>query len=501
MNGDLKIFIAGAKKLEEERKALKALVNNINFKYQKKGIRIIAGSFEQFDDNQLVYNDYIEKSADIVIIIIDDVLGAKTQEEFVKATESYKATKHPEVMVFMHKYSERTPEIARIEQLLQDKFDNKYYVEYLTIADLTNKAEKRIERYIDKHIDEIKSSNETEITPVKKSWIKTMCVAAVIVIVALAGVMSWMYYSYKRPLMVLAGGGSVKEYLKSYHDIDIETYPHSINIALASGSSWRVLFEEAHQYTEEKTKNGFITVCMSACKMDSSAIKEYKSNSDENTKIVEVFLGYDVLSVYISEDMKKDEFVKRIIEKSDTITTSELANLLYKRINKESDFRIYTTNKLSGTLETYKKHVSNNRRPILFDKMIDDKEILIYYNSATINNLLYGYERQDINNHKPFIVLGSKYYTFKDDRDDGLNLFVVDSTNKIIKKPMYLYVLAKTENRDDFEVNETILEFLDEVNNNLDNNICDHSLLDSLLKRKKISNSTDPYFITVCKEK
>ena len=59
MDKIIKIFIAGAKELKQERNCIKVLANDLSSKYESRGMHIIAHSYEHFDDNQKSYNDYI----------------------------------------------------------------------------------------------------------------------------------------------------------------------------------------------------------------------------------------------------------------------------------------------------------------------------------------------------------------------------------------------------------------------------------------------------------
>ena len=60
---NIKIFIAGATNLRIERLSLKALTNDLNAKYHEKGISMSMSSYEDFEDRQSEYNDFIANKA------------------------------------------------------------------------------------------------------------------------------------------------------------------------------------------------------------------------------------------------------------------------------------------------------------------------------------------------------------------------------------------------------------------------------------------------------
>ena len=438
MNGDLKIFIAGAKKLKEERIGLQSLANNLTLKYIKEGIHVIAGSYEQFEDDQKAYNDFIENSADIVIFIIDGKLGRMTEEEFLIAAHTYSKEQHPEVMVFLREFDKNnvTPEIMKVEQLIKEKFGTKYYVDYSDLDDLKSKVEERIVRYIDKHEKEIKNKGR------KKPWYKRVHIGVICLALMFAVVLTWMYNSYKEPILVFAGGGSVKNYLYNTCDsLDVRDYPHSINIPVASGSSWGILFEEYHRKLEGQNLE-FVTVCLSAGKILDTLLKENgNALKDKSAKVVEVFLGYDSLRVYIGNKVRDDNNLTDSI----TISTDLLASLI-----QNNNYMLYTTSTTSGTLKSYLDCLPN----IDFADKWEKQMIKVFYE---------GTDAQDMGDS--YILLGSSNYYNKYNKYDK-SLYVRGSDGKCILKSLYLYFMVyrdKSPNTNIYTANEQIVGFLKKV--------------------------------------
>lgn len=149
----ISIFIAGAKKLKEQRVALKALTNDLNTQYQKKGwnVSLQMFSYENFGEKQCDYNDFITNQADLVLFVLKDTIGVKTEEEFFLATNAYKQKSSPEIITFLHSFEEKTPEIEYIERLVNRNTET-YYVDYTNNDDLIAKAKERINFYVENWI-------------------------------------------------------------------------------------------------------------------------------------------------------------------------------------------------------------------------------------------------------------------------------------------------------------------------------------------------------------
>ena len=98
----IKIFVAGAKNLRTQRLSMKALVNDLNTKYSNEGIPVTVNmlSYENFGERQSAYDNFIREKADMVIFIVDERLGEKTEAELRLTCETYKEKGRPEVLVF-----------------------------------------------------------------------------------------------------------------------------------------------------------------------------------------------------------------------------------------------------------------------------------------------------------------------------------------------------------------------------------------------------------------
>jgi hypothetical protein len=116
----LSVFVAGAKNLQPLRLRLKAMANDLNNEYKRNGwdIAVNMVSYENFGDEQKIYNKFITEEADMILFLLEDRIGPKTEEEYRLTVERQKKNGHPEHCVFLKEFDTRTDEIAHIEELM-----------------------------------------------------------------------------------------------------------------------------------------------------------------------------------------------------------------------------------------------------------------------------------------------------------------------------------------------------------------------------------------------
>ena len=141
----ISVFVAGAKNLQPLRLRLKAMANDMNNEFKQKGLNTFVNmvSYENYGDEQSIYNKFIAEEADMVLFLLDDRIGEKTEEEYRLAVECNEKKGRPEHCVFLREFDEKTPEIEHIEELMRST-SNKYYVSYGNPDDLMAKAKARI---------------------------------------------------------------------------------------------------------------------------------------------------------------------------------------------------------------------------------------------------------------------------------------------------------------------------------------------------------------------
>lgn len=143
----IKVFIAGAKNLKEERSLLRDQLSKVQNTHD---LDIRSLTFEDFATSltgkekgrQVDYNKFIEEEANAVIFIFDSTAGEITEEEFDIAYNSLKENKHPDIFVYVRKRS-----LFSLRRIFRDrrlrKIKNKifayrkeYYIEYKNHDDL-----------------------------------------------------------------------------------------------------------------------------------------------------------------------------------------------------------------------------------------------------------------------------------------------------------------------------------------------------------------------------
>lgn len=146
-NPAIKIFIAGAKKLREERSLLREELSKVE---NTHNLDIRSLTFEDFatcltgEDRgrQADYNKFIEKEANVVVFIFDCTAGEITEEEFDIAYNSLKENKHPDIFVYVRKrspFSLRSIFGDRRLQKIKNKifaYQKEYYIEYENLDNL-----------------------------------------------------------------------------------------------------------------------------------------------------------------------------------------------------------------------------------------------------------------------------------------------------------------------------------------------------------------------------
>lgn len=146
-NPTVKVFIAGAKRLKEERSLLREELSKVE---NTHNLDIRSLTFEDFATSltgkdrgrQADYNKFIEKEANVVIFIFDSTAGEITEEEFDIAYNSLKENRHPDIFVYVRKrspFSLRNIFGDRRLQNIKNKifaYQKEYYIEYENLENL-----------------------------------------------------------------------------------------------------------------------------------------------------------------------------------------------------------------------------------------------------------------------------------------------------------------------------------------------------------------------------
>ena len=455
MKKNVSIFVAGAQKLKTERYALKALVHELNTRYHEKNIdiHIEMKSYEDFKDKQAEYDNYITQKADIAIFVLDGCIGDYTRSEFYTAVKAYNQKQIPEIIVFLKKYNEETEETKEIQELLREGFgDDYYYVTYENESDLRTKAETRITRFV---------SPEDHIRSLRK-WRMTSFLTCMIALLFIGGLLLFQsVWRNNKPIIIFAGGGSVVNFIKDHtkDSISIKDYPNSICMNLASSLAWSLLAEEAERTkNEEGGKREFVSICLSADKIDSTFFNEKSKSSFYNASVLGYYLGEDPLVVYVSKDMLNSSSFH--ISNDTTINTYELAQLIEGITGGTDKGRIFTTSEHSGTLRLYQKCLSEINSSIRLDSMLIKKMTYLFYQNSRLD---YINRLEDPDEPRlGFLILGSKDYRAENVPKNNYKELYLKNNSGYVSKPMYMYFVASKE-KGGFKIKKQVIDFLKDI--------------------------------------
>ena len=451
MSKQYNIFIAGSTELKKERQAVSNAITKLNTFYNQRGINLVAQSCDYFGDNQPAYDNFIINKADMVIVIIDGSMNPKTEDELLLALNTWRRYGRPRVRVLMHHSNELTPGISRVQGLLKP-YNEKYYRNFSDESDLEQQAYDCILHFV-----EDSERNRWRVT-FSRLRLRTRPLYIPLLLCLLLLLTSLLLYNkyVKQPPIIFAGGGSVANYIheETPDSIDVNSYPNSIYMNLASGSAWALLAEDANRYMEMGDKYSFVSICLSADRLDSTFLNEKTKQAFSRARIVEYFLGFDPLSVYISNRLLP---ALEISDKDTVLTELQLANTIHWAKENRKNSRLFTTSKTSGTLRSFQRCLSK-KDGINLDNFLDTQaSFLFYINSSSdyINTL-------DGQDNLPYMILGSDYY-YPKMLEKEYRRFHVSKDNAIIKKPLYLYFIAFKQNEHYCEIRKPIIEFLKSI--------------------------------------
>jgi len=457
MSRKYNIFIAGSIELKNERARIEELANELNTLYEKRNIHLIVSSCEHFEDNQPAYNHHITHKADLVLLILDDKMNPSTEDELLLASKTSDKSGHPEVRVFLRDFDNLTADISRLQGVLK-ALGNKYYIKYKDLNELAIKARRRIEEYI-----ENSEKNRWQILWRRMGHaIRPMAIWG-LALLALCTCCLFLYNKlHQQPTVIFAGGGSVANFItaNTTDSVNVRSYPNSIYINLASGSAWALLAEEANRYMEEEessAKHPFISICLSADKLDSTFINEKTKPIFTKGRVIEYFLGRDPLAVYIKKGLTSsmDSIVNDKDTAITTITNIQLSDIIKWLIKHPQDARLFTTSENSGTMRIYQQNLVPEYQ-IELSKLLDDQKSFLFYNNSSsdyINTLDGSGPRL------PYVILGSDCY-FPRMLEKEYRKYHVHKDGMIVYKPMYVYFIAYKRGEHECEIRKPIIEFL-----------------------------------------
>lgn len=422
----INIFIAGAKELAPQRVQLKALISDLNHKFEeaKNGIRLNVSSYETFGNKQEEYNDFIVNKADLVMLVLKDRIGSHTEDEYLLALNNKNKTGRPDIVVFLQHHDDLTTDIAYINGLLKNE---DYYYSYVNDEDLILKAKDYIEAFATMSFTPKKFTprqTQTNAAPSNSNlgncnfgrtgkW--TIALLSLLLLAALLTI-SYLMHQKNLPQLIFSGGGSAKNFIESTHDIDLEKYPNSLYIHLPSESAWALIKDEAIT-----TEDNYYPICLSA---SPAKAKDFLQSAHDDIKklktaVISLQLGTDPMIAWVDSTTAKQLNPKDL--KDGIVNIKDLGNLLMN-----SDINIYATNPKSGTRSSYSK---------IFDSICN-------FDLDKLHIDVFSLETKEGTINPPYVILGSSCYYVRALQSGFHKLAVVDDDETPFEKSILLYFMG-----------------------------------------------------------
>lgn len=427
----INIFIAGSKSLVAYRERLVLWANGKNYDYRRRGEDILLNiySFREVGDNQDVYNKVIAEESDIIIFLVEKSIGDKTKEELRQAKKGYGRVGRPEIWVLANQLEDAT------RNYLEGALGRDFAIDFHSADSLVFEVNKRMDDYVEK---KKKSGRPVGVHTAKSTRGMWWAVAAAIgLAVVFAGIGLGRYCHWtglaeecvdsaglaEKPMLLIAGGGSVANFIEDRPGTRIPNlahYPHGYFVHFPTKSAWKMLVEEV---ISKQAPRRYIPICISATK---ATDEDFCSGPITNKKFIEEAiiishqLGEDSLTVYLQDTCP---FIKNNPKCKETkrISVGQL-----KQLVESKEMNVYSTSFESGTRDGYCQVLG-----------IDNNHLDEYLAGQFSEHSTYSSVFKD---EKPFLLLGSKHYQSDDVCTESHTLRLVVETKYV--KPMMIYFMA-----------------------------------------------------------
>lgn len=428
--------MAGAKGLHDYRNALVLWANKKNYTYRKdkKNVQLNLCSFSEAGDNQSIYDKLITQSSDIVIFIVEEKLGTKTQRELMLARESLFTNKHPQIWVFTKDPDEKTT------TYLEGALGERYAVDFISSEDLVNKVDDRTDDFV-----------RTLTLPPRHLWHWIVAAASVVAMLigwyightcAPCAPVALEPDSSNQKMLLIAGGGSVANFIEETRRDSIPSladYPDGFFVHLPTKSAWKMLEEEVVALQDTRR---YYPICISATaatEKDFCSGHIKKQMYIDSAIIVSCELGKDSLAVYIP---KNCNFLK---EHPDCEQSHHISVNTLKKLIESKSMNVYSTSKESGTRASYCKILKYHDDSL--DEYVDGQ----FSESTHLGDIKIGEDGYG------YLLLGSQYYGMTEIQDEAIRLTVESD----YVKPMLLYFMAYRDRLGDtYKIPEETIRFL-----------------------------------------
>lgn len=409
------VFFAGATTLQDERNQIKALANDLNAKYQKKGIQIVIFTYEHLGDCQDTYDDFITSKADVAIFVFKDSTENITFEELEKAIAARNTLKKPKTIVFLHADNTNIEDKKRLTSILGK---NNYFKNYKNSDDFKQQTKESLISIIEDNLDKINNNSAP------KHFLGWLLAAVLIIIGTVYSIVG--YKHSREPLLLFAGGGSVANYISDGLKVKLDSLDNAVCLRMGSTLSWSILAEEVNRTDESKKSNRYLPIVMSAAKANERIFTDVcpKNELVRYIAIMEYKLGKDSLAVYI--DSAWFNSIKHRIDLTHRGNLSKKGFSTLFQIALETG-NVFATSPGSGTRRHYREFLPEDLQDSIYSKRIN----LFHENHASIG----GSAR---------CFLSSDFYPPKKDLDvaNMVKLYIEDSIGQVLAKDLYLYFPA-----------------------------------------------------------
>ena len=427
------IFIAGAKDLSEQRTKLKALITDINHRNNTLGSPVIfdSSSYETCGNDQLQYNERIQ-DADVVIFVLQDRIGKYTEDEYLLAKKLKASKRIPEVVVMLKSYTELTPEISYINGLMKD--DN-YYITYNNDDDLILKTKNYLEEYVKHPRPRRLGRFRLPKLPLKY---KLLVVSLLTVLLLIVGFVGGSIHQSRQKILLIAGGGSAKNFIEKNYGIDLTSYHNSCYVHLPSKNAWQLLVEEVISPMQSKR---YCPVCISAqeaMEEDFTKITTKEAFLEKGHVVAKKLECNDKDTLVVS--IKNDPYIVQLLGQ-ESIDSCWISMDDFLRLVASGDsVNLFATSKDSGTRSAYERAFANAQANM------DDWPMTQYSEDTQ-------FAKVNIDD-KPYVLLGSQNYIMREvqnevDNARAFNLRLyrnVDGGKQFYTKPMYIYFFIDKDN-------------------------------------------------------
>ena len=464
----INIFVAGSKDLMDYRQRLVLWANHNNYKYRQlnKPVQLNIYSFKEVGDDQDTYNKVITEISDIVLFLIEGPIGEKTKEELMKAKEGFNHNQHPLILVFTNNAN------ASSKAYLEGAMGREYSIDFDSADDLINKVNDRIERLVEnlglteddaptRVPEEAAVPKTNKASMVSGNRTKTLFLTSLIAICMF--IIGWFMSQFNgnsqasthtdsSPMLLIAGGGSVANYIEEQPGTAIPKladYPNGYFVHLPTKSAWKMLVEEVVSLQDARR---YYPICLSATEATDEDLCSAQISQQmflDSAIVISAKLGEDPLAVYVQKNSKFFE------DNPECLLNKSISVELLKKTILSKEINVYSTSKESGTLEGFCKALN------LDSSQLEEYLAGQFSEHSPLSAVSVG--------NKPYLLLGSKYYCMNEVKNDAVQLTVQSD----YVKPMMIYFMAyRGTSGDTYKIPLETIEFLNHLNlHTLDNYI------------------------------